>query len=74
MAAGEHAMRIWSITSFWPTMTWPDLSEDVVAHGLKAIDALFQFRGIRIKLCDGGHFYFPSLESFNCNSNFCAGR
>ena len=36
-----------------------DLAENVVAHGLKAFNAFFQFRGIRVELCDGGHFLFP---------------
>src|SRR5258708_27464325 len=34
-----------------------DLSENVVTHGLKAFDALLQFRGIRIELYDGGHLF-----------------
>ena len=34
-----------------------DLGENVVAHRLKAFDALLQFRGIRIELCDGGHVF-----------------
>ena len=51
--------------------TSPEENKEIV---LKAFDALLQFRGIRIELCDGGHFYFPSLESFSCRSNFCAGR
>ena len=34
-----------------------DLGENVVPHRLKAFDALLQFHGIRIELCNGGHVF-----------------
>jgi hypothetical protein len=36
-----------------------DLAQNVVAHGLEAFNALFQFRRVGIELCDGGHELFP---------------
>ena len=34
-----------------------DLSENVVAHGLKAFDALLQFRGVQIQFSECGHLF-----------------
>ena len=38
----NSAIRIWSSTSSWPTMTSAHLLQDVFAHRVEALDALLE--------------------------------
>ena len=51
-------------------MTWRTCVEDAVAHGLKAVNALLQFRGVQIHFSRGGHRLFPFLGVLELQQQF----